>query len=169
LSIIKGLLLIYLDLEQIDNTRNRVFYYIFCWGYTKVIIVLLDARTIFEAENNSRCIVLERAAANKYKGIVRLLFIKDTNINKQTRNTRNTLYGIIAKGTRTRIQLLLDNKAEVNAQNKEYSNAFQTAVYRGNQVIVQLLLDNKAEINTQGGYFGNALQAAVSRDYQVII
>jgi ankyrin repeat domain-containing protein 50 len=24
------LLLIYLDLEQIDNTRNRVFYYIFC-------------------------------------------------------------------------------------------------------------------------------------------
>ncbi|KAG9228857.1 hypothetical protein BJ875DRAFT_219133, partial [Amylocarpus encephaloides] len=62
LSVIEGLLLTHPDLEQMDGTGNRALHHASRWGHVKVVKALLNAGAFFDAENNSKCTALERAA-----------------------------------------------------------------------------------------------------------
>ncbi|KAH6724963.1 ankyrin repeat-containing domain protein [Leptodontidium sp. MPI-SDFR-AT-0119] len=169
ITVIKGLLLSGLDLEQKDSSGNRAVHYASRWGHAVVVQALLDAGALFEARNNSGCTALERAASNGHEKTVRLLLLKGADVNKQTGSTGNALYGAAAKGNRAIVQLLLKNNADVNAQGGEYGNALQAASFRGYQTVVDVLLAQGADVNAQGGEYGNALQAASYGGHQTVV
>lgn len=98
-----------------------------------------------------------------------MLLTAGADVNKQTRESGNALYGAAAKGSTAALRALLNHKAKVNDQGGHDRNALQAAAYGGYHAIVQLLLDGDANIishDNQGRY---PIQLAIRGNHDTLI
>ncbi len=164
--------------EIINNIKNlnyqtsdgeTVLMIVSCYGYEKVVEILLQYGVDVNAQAENGDTALMLAAENGHEKAVKMLLQYGVDVNVQVQDGATALILAAQNGYEKVVKVLLKYDVGANVQAKNGDTALMQAAQNGHEKVVEVLLRYGVDVNAQRKNGATALMLAAEGGYEKIV